>query len=430
MATTTKNLFIIDPQDIFTPFHYVVPPSWPTADQKRAFEDIIAPAGLLRHHESEYQIIRQRGLLPRLGSTSGDRDVDFATQAASCRYAIQNMSSLVALAVKGVYFGENSKDATDLDRKNAQDYRHRLAANLEKAEILAANYILDWERTLAYLAAINLSDPVKTLAYITKCAVKMKAQYDTIVAKEGTLVIDKGVLIPDGVGRLKWDNILYKSNKEIVNWMVKVLVNEPQAAHDRDKSYPKPPASLVNKVSVLAMNFGDKFDGGFTKPKNLNDALTAFDLAAPPKPMPVVPPPPKKRPPAQARKKPPVIVEMAPNPQPKADDAFDHAVEALNKYYQAKCEEADVAYNIVPVIAGPIYFINGKFSYDTTFEAKSGPSMTISLDQLTIEQAECFQKHLGAFDVAFAKFIKEFGRLKVKESLAKGITAFLQAKNQ
>jgi hypothetical protein len=426
MATSKKELYIIDPQDIFDPFYYVVPTSWRAADQKWAYEDIIAPAGLTEYREAEYQTIRRRGLLPRLGATTGDRDVDFATQVASCCQAIRDMDKLIALKVKGVYWGEHEKGTTAKDVQEAERYRGDLTVKLRHSAKMAVNYILDWERALAYLAAWKLTDPAKTLAYIRKCADKMKLQYDLIVATQGK--------VPDGVGRLKWDHILGKTDEEIITWMAMSIVFEPEDAHGRDKSYPLTPDCVTGKVFDLKR----WLDAKAAPPKTLGAALTAFDLAAPPKPaVEMDSSTTKKR--SHTKKKAPVPTHLLTKPeddprfgtiggQPSDQVSFEDALESLTWHYRGRCQEAKIPDGVIPVIAGPIYFTMGEFRYDTTWETRHGSPVTIPLDQLTVEQADTFQMHLEAFDVAFQRYLEENTRLNARATLSKGIMTFMRAK--
>lgn len=412
MDTTKKQLYyVIDPQDIFDPFYYVVPTSWSTEKQKWVYEDIIAPAGLIEHHEYEYQTIRQRGLLPQLGSITGDHDVDFSGQVSSCRQVIRDMDKLVAMKVKGVYWGEDEKDSTVKDKEDADGYRKNLTSNLLLAAKRAANYILDWERTLAYMATWKLSDPAKTLAYIRKCANKMKAQYDTIVAHEG--------YVPDGVGRLKFDHILGKTDEEIVLWMCKTIMFEPKA----NKLHPLTPDCITPKVARLK-----QWVDGQKNFDTLDSALAAFDLAKPPTVT-------KKR--SHAKKQPlpvtPTHLPVSDSDDPRygtvgGQPSDQVAVEALTSHYVGRCQAVGLDPTATPVIAGPIYYVMGEFRYDTAFETCRGSPDTIPLDKLTVEQANSFQQHLEAFDVAFQQYLDENTHIKAQATLAKGIMTFLRAK--
>lgn len=333
-------------------------------------------------------------------------------QVASCRQAIRDMDKLVALKAKGVYWGENEPNSTKDDAYAAQRYRDELIRKLLLAANLGANYILDWERALCYLAAWKLADPAKTLAYIRKCAGMAKAQYDVTIPFMGQT--------PDGVGRLNWDHVLGKTDEEIVNWMCQSIIFEPEAAHGRDTSYPKTPGCVINKVYGLKRWVDDQ------KPKTLDSALTAFDLAAPSPPKPQ---PGKKR--SHAKKQP---LPATPTHQPVSDPnpavTFDQAVEALTLHYVGRCQAAGLDPSGIGLIfVGPIYYTKGVFRYDTAYN-KIGvhPTDPVPLDQLTNDQALAFQGHLGTFEQHFKQYLDDNSRFKAQATLTKGIMDFLHAR--
>jgi len=222
----------IDPTDIFNPFFYAVPDGWPKSDQKRAYEDIIAPAGLTEHNVTEYQTIRNRGLLPKIGSITGNHDIDLAKQVASCQWVTHNMDKLVALKVKGVYWGENEPDATPEDKENADLFRKELIRRLSVATVKASNHIGNWEQTIACLASQKFhGDTTKILAYLRECADKTKAQYDHINTFFGTPSAS--------VSRLNFNHILGKSDDEILKWLATITSKPKKKPAQQQK--PTPP---------------------------------------------------------------------------------------------------------------------------------------------------------------------------------------------
>ena len=395
MSTTTTR-------DIFTPFPYTLPTDW--RKQKTFLEDTIALKG--SRIKSPEHI---GGWFIKAGLTNDDRDANLARQTATFQWLIDNIS---------IYAAKNIPGGCEIGNPTANKAIARsLIDAFAQCAIRCSNNILDRERTFIFLTLTNDATPNEKLNQIRTAANAEYTIYTAVTRQNAGSIVD-------GAGRFNWTNVRKaKTDKALVDLIVKWFGTDPNVSEavyrTRFIENTKPTDSNVSEAVInLAQAFNTKATATTTpKPtptpktvKTLDAAMTAFDVIA-----------------AAPSKQ-----ETTKTPEPPTD--FHEAIHQLTEHYRNLLTEAGLTgttttYPIL-VTAGPIYFIQDEFRYDTTYESHKGPPNTIRLDQLTIEQADRFQWHLEAFDVAFTKYVDENTHRKAQAQLAKGIMSFLQAKKK